>query len=1248
MTVAAFAAAATSAGQQALFSHVEVLDDRSLLTFDADIADRGADPETESFTRLVALPPGATQAEAVLVSGPEGARAQVLGTVGQLRGVPVALLSVERPEPGGLTVELRHDGRWSAERTGGPALTRDFAAVLQNSLPEGVRNRAEGVSGTYLILTTSAYEAAVAPLVDWKRRKGHEVRVVTTAETGNTNTGILAWLRNAYATWELPPEYLLIVGDVADIPTWNFSGNPTDHPYTLMDANDWLPDLFLGRMPASSAYQVSTIVAKTIAYERAPATDNPDWTRRYLMVAGNYGSETPVTTVQFCGEQLTHLGFENAFTAMPGFDGVYFPPIFNEAQAVPLITNTVDSGVGIVTYRGWAYGTSGWEPPHFTTANIPGLANGGMTPVVMSFVCLNGNFADAQPCFGEAWLQAGAPDAPKGAVAFIGNGEHWSHTRYNDAMAIAFYERIVDPALGTLGGLAVAGKLRFMDYFPHQLEETGNEESVEFYVHIYNLLGDPELNIWRNAPAPLTASHPAALPAGANQFDVTVTDGGGPVAGARVGVVQGETLLGCAFSGADGVAHVTVSPLADGTEVAVTVTAQDHHPYEGSIAPDASSAFLSLDATSLDDGAGNGDGVASPGETVDLTATLRNAGGLDASAVSATLAATAGATVDQANAGFADIGAGQTAVAGAAFTVTLANQLEDGQHLRFTLSATHDGGSVDVSDLMLPVVAPALVVSSSSFGDPGYAPPGGSATLTVTLANRGHLPTGALSGTLELQDPTLGTVDDAAGSWAALALGGSGDNAADPFTLSLAGDVPHGKSLPLMLHLADDAGFAVDIPLALTAGLDNPAAPVGPDAYGYYAYDSADLLYANRPTYAWRELSPQFGGGGTELVFNYDNEVKPLIALPFDFVYYGQTVTQLRISDNGWISFDPEPFDDFYNWGLPNQHGNASLIAPFYDNLTTVTADSLSGSEYIDGVYHDYDAADGTFTVEWSRVRHYRPEITDLQTFEVVLYDPAVHPTTSGDGEIGFFYRQVNNADYARGYATVGMEDDTETIGLQLSYSGEQAPGMLSIGPGLAVKLSTEPPVYEEFLLDGFSAVPAASGLALSWSTSDPRPVLGWRVERLEAEGAVLVAELPVGRTHCEDAGADAGRDQVYRLTALHPYDLESALGPFHSLLEDGGDSALRFSLGQSLPNPMRESARIDYVLPAPGTVNLRVFDAQGRLLRTLVEGEQPAGQASRLWDGRDAQGRRVPTGVYFYRLEAGGEVLTRKLMVIR
>ena len=63
--------------------------------------------------------------------------------------------------------------------------------------------------------------------------------------------------------------------------------------------------------------------------------------------------------------------------------------------------NSIDAGVSIVSYRGWAYGIHGWQPPSFTSDSIPLLNNGWKLPVVMSFVCQNNDFANEEACFGE-------------------------------------------------------------------------------------------------------------------------------------------------------------------------------------------------------------------------------------------------------------------------------------------------------------------------------------------------------------------------------------------------------------------------------------------------------------------------------------------------------------------------------------------------------------------------------------------------------------------------------------------------------------------------------------------------------------------------------------------------------------------------------------------------------------------------------------------------------------------------------
>ncbi len=93
---------------------------------------------------------------------------------------------------------------------------------------------------------------------------------------------------------------------------------------------------------------------------------------------------------------------------------------------------------------------------------------------------------------------------------------------------------------------------------------------------------------------------------------------------------------------------------------------------------------------------------------------------------------------------------------------------------------------------------------------------------------------------------------------------------------------------------------------------------------------------------------------------------------------------------------------------------------------------------------------------------------------------------------------------------------------------------------------------------------------------------------------------------------------------------------------------ATPFSLLESVPNPATATSTIRYRLSAAGPVSLRIYDVGGRLVRTLVDGRQPAAEHRLQWNGRDDAGRLVPSGVYFYRLEAGGRSAAERLVLIR
>ena len=85
----------------------------------------------------------------------------------------------------------------------------------------------------------------------------------------------------------------------------------------------------------------------------------------------------------------------------------------------------------------------------------------------------------------------------------------------------------------------------------------------------------------------------------------------------------------------------------------------------------------------------------------------------------------------------------------------------------------------------------------------------------------------------------------------------------------------------------------------------------------------------------------------------------------------------------------------------------------------------------------------------------------------------------------------------------------------------------------------------------------------------------------------------------------------------------------------------------RAAPNPVVGSGSIQFALATAGRARLSIFDAQGRLVRTLVDGPLAAGPHAAPWEGRDDRGGRLATGVYFVRLEAPGATTTAKVVLM-
>lgn len=90
------------------------------------------------------------------------------------------------------------------------------------------------------------------------------------------------------------------------------------------------------------------------------------------------------------------------------------------------------------------------------------------------------------------------------------------------------------------------------------------------------------------------------------------------------------------------------------------------------------------------------------------------------------------------------------------------------------------------------------------------------------------------------------------------------------------------------------------------------------------------------------------------------------------------------------------------------------------------------------------------------------------------------------------------------------------------------------------------------------------------------------------------------------------------------------------------------FKLSRNYPNPFNGLTRISYEIPQAASVHLAIYDLLGREIVVLENSNQEAGFYNAIWDGRDAEGRELPSGVYLYRLQAGAVNWTRKLLLLR
>ncbi len=914
----------------------------------------------------------------------------------------------------------------------------------------------EPVRGGYLIITKQMFVDSLKQVAAWKHKKGYEVHVAPTTEINPNGTPtaaqIFTYIQNAYNTWDVPPEYVMIVGDKDNtsstgIVDWPYSGYNSDNHFSAVDGSDFIPDIFLARLSVDNITDLRKAAAKIIMYEVNPNMVDTAYWLRGLSVGGNIYSTTPRITVLWVRQLLFDYGFTQVDTSF-SWDGYPDP-------GPTAITNSLNNGVSIVSYRGWA-GPSGWYNPSFNVSNLNALQNNNELGIMASVVCGTGDFGDSytDPCFGETWIRMGAsPTQLKGGPAFFGTTDHSTHTRWNNPIMVGYYWGIFKENNYHFASAAVRGKLQQYNTFPGDVDPG---ETVEKYFHTYNMLGDPEVEVRTAIPKAISVSHPASLPFGVNHIEINVVDGSSnPVEGAYATLVKGygasEEVFEVGKTDAAGNVFLSFDATTLDT-MFVTVSGRNLIPYQGHVMITQASVAVGFDSLVVADGA---DGIPNPDESIELSVILRNFGNaLTATGVSAFLEPIDSSlvTVLDNNRLYGDIPPAQRGYS-YPFVIQINPGAQDGDIARLKLSVSDQGGDFWYSVIELLVAAPKFVVNSVTFpGGNGRLDPGETVNMILQIGNQGSSNAYGVTGTVTTEDDYASIVTPS-GSFGDIAVGGTGSNTGTPMSVNASSSAFNGRTINLILNTTTSSGAAAAIPFTVTVGAVTTVDPTGPDTYGYYMYDNTDAAYAPRPTYTWVEINPNLGGSGTILDFGGNTDDKSaLVTLPFDFLYYGQIFRHLIVCTNGFVSPDTTRFEmggnfwyNFFNWPIPDPGCASGQMSPFWDDLQFTGA--------VDGVYTWYDVANHRYIIEWSHMTHRNSG--SAETFQMIITNPAYHPTITGDAEIVYQYNTIANNDSEENYASVGFESFDELRGLQYTFNNAYNPGAASLAANRAIKITT-------------------------------------------------------------------------------------------------------------------------------------------------------------------------------------------------
>jgi hypothetical protein len=387
---------------------------------------------------------------------------------------------------------------------------------------------------------------------------GLPTEIVLVSELGTANA-IKEYIGNYYNEKGLT--FVLLVGDVAQVPTLYVSGSTASDPsYTYIVGSDHYPDLFLGRFSAQTSDHVNTQVKRSIEYEKNPAGDG-EWYHKGTGVASNQG---PGDDGEYDNQHMDVIRDK-----LMGYTYTEIDQIYDPSATSQMVTDALNDGRSITNYCGHG-SPSGWGSSGFDTGDINALINDNMLPYVTCVACNNGQFDDYDECFCEAWLRATNNGEPTGGIAATGStkGMSWSPPMdAQDEFIDLIIETYPDNIKHTIGGIHYNGVM-------HMNDEYGSSGFSE--TDTWHVFGDPSLVIRTDTPSETTVLRDEKIEEEDDTFEVTVQG----IEGALCAISRNGGIWGYAYTDENGYALIQLKDPVMGPEpLKLVITAYNKIPY---------------------------------------------------------------------------------------------------------------------------------------------------------------------------------------------------------------------------------------------------------------------------------------------------------------------------------------------------------------------------------------------------------------------------------------------------------------------------------------------------------------------------------------------------------------------------------------------------------------------------------------------------------------------------------------------